>query len=56
MGWTDEHSEGTFVNENVFRANGTLSPLPEEMERFWRVGEPNGGRLESCSELSDHDM
>ena len=56
LGWTDDHSEGTFANENVFRADGSLSPLPDQMDQFWRPGEPNGGELESCAELSDYEL
>ncbi len=51
LGWTDEHSEGTFVSLGT-----PPRPLPKEMEQFWGPGEPNGGRLESCVELSEFNM
>ncbi|TRY78459.1 hypothetical protein TCAL_11687 [Tigriopus californicus] len=55
LGWTDEYSEGTFININDYLLEQKTTPLPKEMKEVWKFGEPNGGRLESCAELTDHD-
>eukprot|EP00095_Tigriopus_kingsejongensis_P007008 maker-scaffold430_size173499-snap-gene-0.44 protein:Tk07008 transcript:maker-scaffold430_size173499-snap-gene-0.44-mRNA-1 annotation:"glycine receptor subunit alpha-1" len=53
LGWTDEFSEGVFINANEKKLNQKEVPLPEVMKPIWKFGEPNGGKLESCAELTN---
>ena len=50
-GWTDEPSEGTFVNMNDY--NVTIQSLGVDL---WRKHEPNGDLRENCVVLDGFDF
>ena len=44
-GWSDQDSEGTFVNLN------TGEPLTDSSYARWGLGEPNGNSMENCATI-----
>ena len=50
FGWSDEATEGSFVNVND-KDDMKGKDISEEINSKWFPGEPNGKRWENCMEL-----